>query len=395
MSGYEGKRTRTTTQPMGSPTPTVWPGRRALTDRLSAPPQMAQGTRVTGIPIVDQGLACDDAETLDQPMPDCFLDERERGRLVGVIGNRSDKLHANWAAQCAAKRVEILATREGGYGQAASMLLEIFGGVFGKALGKALAKIQSGASQAMSESMMRAAFGVDDPVSRLTEIAAGIDPGMVSGPLGLLTSYAKTTVKEKCKHLPGRASEKANFVLILAAEGDAYMQAVAETLPAGLTDGALLLLAESLDIAYHSQQIYAAAIDDVLARYESSEIEFVGKSWEHNTTALYGTDYDRPGRLDVVRFSYGGRTRSALVENRYTVQRMDDPTPGAPRPMDKRTLQYAQWVRWLDADLAGAATAAYQARVGAPMDVDVEADATEVPPALMPFVSVWIAEGAQ
>lgn len=391
MSGqHEGKRPSTSTQPMGTPTPAAWPGKRALTDRLSAPPQMAQGTRVTGIPIVDQGLACDDAETIDQPMaPECWLSALERVRLVGVGGDRGGRAHTNFSTQVAAKRIEILCQRESGWGTPAWVLFEVFTGNLIGAFSNVLRMLKRGASNAVSEGVMRAALGGVDDVRAIAEIGARMNPETAIGPLKAIAGMSRFTIRDHVKRIPPRAAGKAEFLLAFAAAGDAFIQQVTETLPAGLDDDALLLLVEALHPDYHSQAVYSAAIEDVLARYDAGEIGYIGKSWEHNPTELYASDYERPGRLDVVRFTHDGRTRSALVENRATMQRMDDADPGAPKPLDMRALHHAQWVRWLDADLAGPAAASYQARVGAPLEIE----ATEAPPALMPFVSLWLAGG--
>jgi hypothetical protein len=371
----------------GSTVPTRDPGKRALTDSMSAP-------RTTGFPLIDEGTG---AET---GLGRAWLEPWQRERTLGMLGNRVNLAHTNRMGALVSRRIELLVTREHGWGAAAELLCNLFTYTVAGTLVGALARFRKGATAVLTADVMRIASGVTDSTGRSVkrtaqEWAERIHLDTVAAALAHGGRAFRSHVKGGTGGLPQGAAGKAAF-LALMADGSAVEAAhVMESLPTVLDDDGLLLLVESYEPTAHVMSVYTAAIDDLLARYQRSEIASVGLSWEHNPDAMRGEwggapPADRDGRLDVVRFRHRGRERSALVEQPYTMQRMLDPLPGAVQPTSKSTLQHAAFVRWLDDDLAGVATDNYRARVGGPPLVH-NVDQEPLPASMAGPVATWIA----
>jgi hypothetical protein len=302
-----------------------------------------------------------------------------------ILAARVGRAHTNYMTAIKAAAVEILLTKESGWGFAATVLTQLIElTVIGSLVG-GLARMRKGAIQALSEAEFRAALGGGETSQRLNEIAARVSPEQVKASLSGVSRGVTAAVKDGAKRLPSDAASKADFLALLADSADSHAAAIVETVPASLDDDGLLLLLEAYAQPDHAPSVYAKAIADILARYKSSEVGAVGIDFGRE----HSPDHPmRQGRLDVVRFVAAGAARHALVEQRHTLQRQDDPEPGAVRPTDAKSLHAATWVRWVDDDLAPAAIAAHTGRTGDVLVVDLGRD--DVPDAMASHVLAWI-----
>jgi hypothetical protein len=343
------------------------PGKRALTDSMSGPR--------TGIATIDDGTACERA-----PGAGCFLSDTARTRLIMYLIARVHEAHGNLKTELARKRVEILCSKASGWGFVAELVANIVILVATNAIGAAIARLSRGASPLLDEATLAT---MSREVAAATALAAAAPA--VRGAVQQLGPATRAELKERAKHLPPGAVAKMEFLLATADGVDAHGARLTELLPSQLDDYGLLVLVEAYDHAAHSPTIYANEVDSLIARYTAAEIDVVGVDFSRQFSPEHG---ERQGRLDVVRFLAAGRARDALVEQRHTLQRQDDPAPGAPKPTDSSTLHAAWFVRWLDDDLAPAAAAAHEQRTGAILTIDLDVETP--PPNMAPPVLEWL-----
>jgi len=358
-----------------------WPGKRAPTDNLS---------RMTGVPIIDAGGAVCERDGVPASAV-CFLSQRDRSRQTTTLDSRVRVAHNYLDDALENARLKALETREG-YGPLAVIFINALQALGIEVLAKAVLRMRNKAVQAALEADMSLAYGGEGPALPPWQAITAQLPfteDQLTNSISHICIGTRTRAEAAARQIPPDAAALARF---LAAQRDAlhyHGAEIVERLPAVLDDTGLVLLTESYHPDLHPPSLYTAMVDSLIERYKTSEIGFVGRSFEHDPT-LKDSDYARAGRLDVVTFTTGGRTRHALVETMYIHRRMDDAFPGSARPTDARTLPWTKWVRWLDDDLAPAAIEAHRARVGAVHVVNLDED--DCPPNCAAEVLAWLNE---
>jgi hypothetical protein len=313
----------------------IAPGKRAPTDRL--PPR-------TGVPVVDDGTACERGD----PGAGCFLDVGERTRFLGVISNRAGIIGANARDAIADTRADVLFQNEETWGP----LLEIAfytptGWIIGKVVSVVKASKYAAQADNVSAAMMNASRGLRK---------------VVQGAAAAAGSHQKAS--------------KARFLELVRNGVGEWQADLVESATSQLDDEGLVALKDSLDPAQHPADEFKAKLVEMLARFDRQQVDQVG------VESIY-----RHGVLMYV--GRGKRRRLVMLEDHGLHHLASTGGETKPRDLVEKVGRDGKPIV-IDPDLEPMAVAMYAERTGRP-PLDVE-DAVAAGGELARYGSEFVAE---
>ena len=291
------------------------PGKKAPTDRLPA--------RSTGVPIVDDGTACDRGEGGEQ----CFLEKDQRNLLLTVISERAGIVGANARDALQDSRIDELTEKPEGWNALAEFM-------FYSATGPIIGMV---ASRIVNEAVKENVKAVMINVSR---------------------AQRKVLMGAANAPAPGKAS-KVRFLELCRDAIGPWQMALFEDAPRDLTDEGIIALKDSLDPRTLTIDFFKGRIADMLTRFDKQQIDQIG------VEAIY--------RHGVPMWRGHGANRRLILLEDHGLHNLTGSSGPKPRDLihklgrDKKPIV-------IDKDLEPMALAFYFERTGQqPIELDIEA----------------------
>jgi hypothetical protein len=305
---------------------------------MGVEPEPGQDPASTRIGALEE-TPCD----VDGAGPECILDERRRDQLRGEIGLRASAAAVNWQVAITDERIEVLTKAPSGW----NFLYELGVTALTAGMGNAALKMLEWLNTLPVMLPARGHILLAQAMNSPAEIAVGVR--MVTG--------THDRVKKAVTTDPNRDAMKAMLAELREYPAQ-WANAIRNDVAPGLTDVGLQALCFMLDLPNHTVSIYQAHVHDLIARFSAQALT-IGKALQPPGSSA-GASVDHLETAVWLR-AYGQR-RLALCAS------LAEHEPYAATPK-LRYLRHV-FVRWVDADMANAATEVQLDRFGVVPEVD-------------------------
>lgn len=291
----------------------------------------------TGVPLVDQGAACD-RETGDSA---CMLNIQQRRDLLLLLMPRISDAGTNYKLAIQDLRIDQLLEEEEDLSWVASLVLDLAGAHIVGKFAAHLARLKKSSLDQMGELLHRAAlFSKQAPRATERAVAAlskltdkDIESG-VKAAMDLTKKGFSAAVKSNPDAAEGKDSNLGYLERLQDGAGVGF-DTLRSNVAATATDGEMLALYESFDPAAHTVSAYKVSLGAKLSRFNKSGVAKIGRT---HAMRAEGSDPKLQHRRDVMR-------DTRVVWARYPSGRMElrfqthdgERDPGVIRPGDPGT----------------------------------------------------------
>lgn len=278
-----GKRTRVqtgassvaSTADIGSMAPT--PGKRTLVEQTYGPTPHP----MTGNAHIDYGPKCEANPTASE----CFLDDKQRERLVGWIMRRVDKAGENYKLALADLKTAELVKKPEDLHWVLGLALDLAGAHFLLVAGNALKGLRAAGLQKLSDaSFSNTMRGLDDSkwAERAMSALNATTPLKIDSATRTAFGFAMPRIKESAKKQQNAdAAEektvKTSYLDSLRKSCDTSFEQFLMNVTANANDAELILTYETFDPEFHSVDAYVDELGAKLKRYMKSGVPEIGE----------------------------------------------------------------------------------------------------------------------
>ncbi len=288
--------------------------RMSVNDTVLHRSPVAQQEGLTGLPLVDRGMACGHSEKSG-----CFLDEIERPALLTLFTGRINHAAAQFGQALVATRAERLMEKDQDPAWFVTLVMDVVGGYLISKFALGLLKLRDGLSGELASPSTANGEG-----SRKwkTQAATAISKVGKKDFESLLKPAFDSSKKAARSHWRGQDLSRREFVVqyldLLADSSALGFAQIRELGPVGATDAQLVALTHGFDPHEHLFTQYKAALDEKLARLEKSGVMTIGSSQALHERPVNGgvvrTPVERHRRVAWIQYTSGRKTQLAYEQ---------------------------------------------------------------------------------
>ncbi len=323
--------------------------------------------KLIGDPYLDNGLVCDRPLSQRPSIAVCDLLAATRARLVGELDQRAGAAKTNYQLALVEKRVDLLLSKSDdwgllgdlAFGAIAALLIACSDGLLAPAV-----EVAGGAEGAT----LAAKAAAPAEVATVSEHISNAGPAVVKSLIRSGTTAMRAPLKDKLRTLRPDVAAKTQFVDGLIDAAGQLFNGITSAVEAKGDDAALLAWYAALADRNVTVSIFAAQIDELVARFSANRLDQLGRDTLPTSDA-----HPRELSREVVRIRNGKQVRYAVIQfaDRLPpgltigeVLGMAKPVPPGP-PL-------AFFLNWVDADFVDEGESIQMATFGTMRTLDVD-----------------------
>ena len=275
----------------------------------------------TGDDYVDHGAVCDDKEG-----GDCFLNGRQRGRLIGQLQQRVAEASTNYKIAAQALRVDELVKEEDELPLAAFILLDLVTLHSVIAVSHSLTHLKGGSLKELEEIAGDAkkagthhdAAWYEHAKYALNAINDEHLKDNIENAIDGVKERARRTLQKTANHGDsGKKAESTTYLDLLTDQAAVGYSTIRERVPATSSDGELITLWQAFAVENHTVSQYKQALTEKLDRYHKSGVTQIKKLTDNSKTADYpGKDkFEDKGGYVVWNTYLSGHPKTLVYEH--------------------------------------------------------------------------------